>query len=275
MTAKKSSLKIIDVSHADDTPPADTSKEVLVTNRTRLKDPTVVEKDAETTPDTKAAGEVEAAPTKQGVDIKPLSAPLLEDEKTDAADDEPPKIKTLKIESSEEKATKPTKESEPAKPKVEAPAAPKPEAKPEPQPAPKTETKPIEDKPEAKDEPAPEKPAEHEPEPKSEPKAETVLAEDSITDDKEEAEKTEDEVLKQAEDEAVKQAKHEAAIQKLVESKQYVLPINAVEKRRSKRVVIFGILLSLLLVAAWVDLALDAGLIEIDGIQPITHFFST
>lgn len=74
--------------------------------------------------------------------------------------------------------------------------------------------------------------------------------------------------------EAEKQAKHDAEIEKLVNEKRYFLPINAVEKRRTKRFVILGIVLSLLLALAWVDVALDAGLIQIPGVKPFTHFFS-
>jgi len=70
------------------------------------------------------------------------------------------------------------------------------------------------------------------------------------------------------------QTKHDEAIEKLVESKEYMLPINAVEKRRTQRFIILGIVLSVLLIVAWVDIALDAGLIELGSIKPVTHFFS-
>lgn len=71
-----------------------------------------------------------------------------------------------------------------------------------------------------------------------------------------------------------KRAEHDAAIQKLVDGKQYYLPINSVEKRKSKRFVAVGILLSLLLAVAWADVALDAGLVHIANVKPVTHFFS-
>ncbi len=70
-------------------------------------------------------------------------------------------------------------------------------------------------------------------------------------------------------------AKADAALQKLADSKQYFLPINTLEKRRSKRFVAFGIVLSLLMIIAWANIALDAGLITIDGVKPLTNFFST
>lgn len=74
--------------------------------------------------------------------------------------------------------------------------------------------------------------------------------------------------------EAKQQAEHTVAIQKLIATRQYFLPINAVEKRRSKRFVALGIMLSLILAVAWVDVALDASLIHLGGIKSITHFFS-
>jgi hypothetical protein len=69
-------------------------------------------------------------------------------------------------------------------------------------------------------------------------------------------------------------AKHQALIDKLSESKKYYLPIDTIENRRSRRFVVLGILLSLLLIVAWADIALDAGLIQLGSIKPVTHFFS-
>lgn len=74
--------------------------------------------------------------------------------------------------------------------------------------------------------------------------------------------------------EAEAKTKHDEIIQKLVDSKQYFLPINAVEKRKSRNFVILGVVLSLLLAMAWADIALDAGLVQIPGVKPVTHFFS-
>lgn len=77
------------------------------------------------------------------------------------------------------------------------------------------------------------------------------------------------------EDKAAKElAKHQAAIEKLVENRTYYLPVNAVAKRRTKRHVALGVLLIIILAAAWVDIALDAGIIHLDGVKAVTHFFS-
>lgn len=90
-----------------------------------------------------------------------------------------------------------------------------------------------------------------------------------------EAEKPTLKDVEQAElDDAAQQAEHDESIQKLIVSKKYVLPINSVEKRRSRRFVMLGIVLSLVLLVAWADVALDAGLIHVGGIKPVTHFFS-
>lgn len=74
--------------------------------------------------------------------------------------------------------------------------------------------------------------------------------------------------------EASQKKEQAAAVQKLIESRRYELPINAVEKRKTKRFVVLGILLAILLVLVWADIALDAGLIKVNGVKPVTHFFS-
>lgn len=113
--------------------------------------------------------------------------------------------------------------------------------------------------------PAPEPKPEESKEPK-EDKEDTTESSDVVTPAAEEA----------ADEEAKldETAKQDAALNKLVESKQYFLPINAVEKRRTKRVMVLGILLSVILAAVWVDIALDAGIIQLDSVKPVTHFFS-
>jgi type IV secretory pathway VirB10-like protein len=77
-----------------------------------------------------------------------------------------------------------------------------------------------------------------------------------------------------ADAEAAAKAAEDVKLQKLVDSKKYFLPINAVEHRRSKRVVIGGVIVALVLAVAWADIALDAGLIQAGGVKPVTHFFS-
>ncbi len=103
----------------------------------------------------------------------------------------------------------------------------------------------------------------------------TPPAETEETADKEDVPaKTETKTKKNDETEAAEQAKHDAAVQKLIDSGQYVLPINAVEKRKAKHFVLLGVFLAILLALAWGDIAADAGLVHVNGIQPVTHFFS-
>jgi len=97
-------------------------------------------------------------------------------------------------------------------------------------------------------------------------------SDDSASDDVETKDATQTEQELNAETEA--QAKHDEAIQKLIDAKQYFLPINAVELRKTKHFVVLGVIFSLLLLVAWADIALDAGLVQIPGIKPVTHFFS-
>lgn len=66
---------------------------------------------------------------------------------------------------------------------------------------------------------------------------------------------------------------HDANLQKIVNAKTYYLPINAVEKRKTKRFLILGVCLSVLLIFVWLNIALDAELIQVNGISPLTHFF--
>lgn len=74
--------------------------------------------------------------------------------------------------------------------------------------------------------------------------------------------------------EAAERAQQAAAVQKLIDSGKYVLPINAVEKRKTKRFMVMGIFLAVLLALVWGDIAADAGIIHISGVKPVTHFFS-
>lgn len=77
-----------------------------------------------------------------------------------------------------------------------------------------------------------------------------------------------------AEADAARKKEQAIAVEKLIMSGKYRLPINSVEKRKTKRFVALGILLAIILVLVWADIALDAGLIKAGGVKPVTHFFS-
>lgn len=68
--------------------------------------------------------------------------------------------------------------------------------------------------------------------------------------------------------------KHAARLQKMIEEEEYFLPIKTVEERRSRKVAIFGILLIVVLAAAWYNSALDAGLLPNIYNLPHTSFFT-
>lgn len=72
---------------------------------------------------------------------------------------------------------------------------------------------------------------------------------------------------------AAEQTARDAAIQKLIDGKQYALPIQTVEQRNSKRVIIMGAVLSVVLLLLWLDIALDAGILHLSGLQPVTNLF--
>lgn len=69
-------------------------------------------------------------------------------------------------------------------------------------------------------------------------------------------------------------AKQEEEINKLVESKEYFLPINAVERHRSKVIALLGLLLIIVLALVLLDVMMDSGMLHIPGVSPVTHFFS-
>lgn len=73
---------------------------------------------------------------------------------------------------------------------------------------------------------------------------------------------------------AKRAAERQAQLDKIAEARTYYLPINQVVRRRSRHVAIAGAVLIVLLGIAWVDIALDAGLISMPGVKPVTHFFS-
>lgn len=114
---------------------------------------------------------------------------------------------------------------------------------------------------------SPAKPESEETEPKDEPVPSTEPSKEKTPPQKQKASDDDSEGLEK------RKTEHDANLQKIVDAKTYYLPINAVEKRKTKRFVLLGVLLSIFLVMLWMDIALDAGLIQIDGITPFTSFF--
>lgn len=69
------------------------------------------------------------------------------------------------------------------------------------------------------------------------------------------------------------EAKRQEALDGLVDAKTYFLPINAIERRRSKLVGVLGLFLIVILGLLLLDVMLDAGFVHIPGVQPVTHLF--
>ena len=250
------SKKIMDVAHPN-TSAADTSgKPIIISNRPLMKDPMMVD-DGKNKDNEDALKKTPALSR-----LEPLSAPILPNIDGNEVDDEKQNLgkKVIISDSETEVPEKEIEEEKPEKPKEETKE-------------PEKEEAPLEEVAEKVKEDAivpEEKPEEQINEPKvdSESKDEAQSNDEEIKTDDESPEDID--VI-----EAAKKAEHDAAIDKLAESKQYYLPINSVEKRKSKRFVSLGILLSLILIVAWADIALDAGLISLSMNIPHTHFFST
>ena len=254
MSDAKKPAKSIDVTHADDSAEDDKpTGAVIITNHSILKSPSTAPTldgnsgDAPAEPVQRLSGTVKKA-------IKPLDDSPSEPATIKLAADKPgdtdaDESKNASGESLEDKSDS----APPADADTSKDEAPKEEA-------PKSDDKPPESPPESKPESAP-----------APDDADSDADDDAAGDS--DAKKTgpSDEEL---EAEAQAKAKHDEAVQKLIDGKQYFLPINAVEKRRTKNFVLLGLVVSLLLILAWGDIALDAGLITVPGVKPVTHFFS-
>jgi hypothetical protein len=249
--AKKSSgKKIVDVAHPGKTAPSGNSKSVIVTSRPIMKDPMVVESE-DSTEDSKISVKT------GGAVIEPISDdPMIEKDESKEepelkGEDDKKTIAVLAEEAAVRKEFTDGKDDENDTDEDKKSDSPVVEQSEEAEPVvaeteqPKSEEEPLQDKPE-----------------------------DNNTDPESDEKQTSKTVTEAEEAEAAEQEKRDTEIQKLIDSKKYELPINSVETRRSKRVVIIGIVLSILLVLAWLDIALDASLIQVDGIKPVTHFFS-
>jgi hypothetical protein len=261
---------IIDVTHPDKSAPSPTAKSIIVNNHPLLQDPMVVPEAANDEP----ASSLPSTPKASRIIIKPIhddvAAETSDDSKTaspeasaetaPAAAEDNDEVKESPIAEAKPEATEPDAPAEP--PKLTAPL---PADQTEPDeaatpPAQSAETDEATGEPDDKDD--------------------NTDKSESATDDKDASVQAADakpKTDKAADDkqQAAELAKHEAATQKLIESEQYFLPINSVEKRKARRFVVLGIVLALLLAIAWADIALDAGLIHIHGVKAFTHFFSS
>ena len=266
--AKKSTKKIIDVQHPGKTAPSGTSKSVIVTNRPIMKDPMVVDEDGK--PEESAPA---ATTYKSGGEavIKPLSeqdskesSKADEPEQTDSSETDSSKTVSQLAEEASNKDSKKTDETPPPESKEEAK---EPEIK-----LPIAEDdKKDEDEDDKKSPIAEEKVGEKKDEKAADENADSNPEEDKTDPAKSDKDGDPKEIEEAEEDKELK--KRRAEVNKLVESKKYSLPIKTVENRHNRRAVIIGVVVSILLILAWVNIALDAGLISLGGVKAYTNFF--
>lgn len=271
----------MDIAHPGKSAPSTTSKPVIVTNRPVLQDPMVV-----TTPETDSLSESKSEAAQPisvhksgGLVLQPLSA-------KPEAEEMPAPTESTKAESTEinlplDEILSKTKQDD-AEKSEEAetePVAAQDQPETVPVNAVETAEKPAAEANEPKSteaEPpkaAEEKQEQAEPAPVSEALAEKPLAPKLSPVAHSAGVPTKDGALIDEDDADQAAAEHAAKIEKLVETKQYFLPVDAVEKRRTKRVIALGILLAIVLGAAWLDIALDAGILQLGNIHAVTNFF--
>jgi hypothetical protein len=80
----------------------------------------------------------------------------------------------------------------------------------------------------------------------------------------------EDAKKKEEEAKAAKVAEQE----KIIASRKFYLPISTAKQRRGFWVAVLLVVIVLLLAAVWLDVALDAGIVHIGGLHPLTHMFN-
>jgi hypothetical protein len=258
--SKKTPKTIEDVAKPGKSAPSLTSRPVIITNRDMMKDPMMVaetkdegdEKASGSTVETTSGVKPSAPSLPKGERVViPLSEKAEVAEKDSETSKDPEPVASSAEDTAAEDTTDETESTattddvaaaidEAPLESDEAPVAP------EATPAPKTTPEPTQDEPQPDE-------ADSQTEPTDKDAAPTDA---------------------QIEAAAMAETAHDASVQKLIDSKKYYLPVNSVEKRRTQRFVILGIILSILLVVAWADIALDAGLIQISGVKPVTHFFS-
>ena len=294
-TSKDKTPKVMDVSHPGRAAPPASAKPIIVTNRPMLKqDPMMVNPDGTETekPDDKleisrtaktisvvsplnaTAGATEempslaAEPASDTIEVKakssvstssmPPAPTAAEIEKKKVAEDVGKEVLTESgvaepVEASAQAdAMPPAPAADPDLAKDEPPAATESEAKPED--ATKEVTKPDDDKPEPSAEEAASSEA-------SEGGTDGQLAPNQALDE-----------AKRKEEEA--RAAVLAEQEKIVASKQFYLPMSQTEERRGLNRVLLVLVLVLFLALVWADIVVDAGIIRINGVPALTHFFN-
>lgn len=272
MATKKQATPIMDIKSPEKVKPSTTGRPIIVTTHSVLKnDPMVV---AGATSGEEATEQPATAPAlinRIAKTIKPLD-PELQATPTDAtpADQEPTTAAETPV---DDQPAAPAPDSvaetseEPTDTKVEPAAEPAPEAPAAPV---ASSSAPEAEKPAAEDEARVDAPSETEKpaaaastDQPAESDAETTRARDS------EAEQR----AVSAEEEAARQTR-ERQLEALITSGKYAVPINAVQRKRSRLFVTVASVIALLLALAVLDVLLDTGLVKLPVNLPHTHFFS-
>lgn len=245
------SAKVFDISHPGKGSASSTARPVIVTNRPILQDPMVSQPEP-------LPSAPKLSPAESKVKIQPL----------DMSDDQDDSVTESKPDKAEKSARNGDKTiAELAAEAIAGKAAEK-QAK-EAAGEPDTADSASKDAPAASDK---------KDEPAAEP--ETPQSDDGSTESSDDEPESSDDLPVEDSKDAKETAKLEAAAKKLeaiealADSRQYFLPINTVERRRSKIVSLLGLVLIMALGLLLFDLLLDVGFIRINGLHPVTHFFS-
>lgn len=250
---EKKPYTIIDINHPGKSAANASGVPVIVSNRPVLKDPMVVDNSDEEP----ATGETVLKRTKK-INVKPLGD---EDDEVATKPEEHDSTKTIAeiAVEADAKAVDKKSKSQPDETSKDKPG--KSESAKEDEVPVDDVNEPADSKPEAEPE---------EPEPEAD---ESTENDDVLTGELDEGDKKLGDADPKAAEAARKAAEKQLALDKLAAAGTYELPINAVEKRRVKRFAIIIVAVLILLCAAWVDLALDAQLIQINGVNAPTDFF--
>lgn len=278
--------KIMDVSHPGKTPPPSSGKPIIVTNRPLIKqDPMMAVAASEGLPEGRDPADIVSRVGKP-IRIEPLTqeepqaSPAPADSTAPPAEQSgaaptAPKVTKINIKPLDTTAS-PAPALEPAVP-MESPAPAETAAQPEVAKEPEAPAVPPAAVDAAADVPSPTASVSDTPAPAAQeepaPSVETSAdGTETTPDDKQLAPNKALEDAKKKEEE--QKAARQAELEKVIESKQYFLPIRSAEARRGLRVALLLLLLVLVLALVWLDIALDAGIVHIGGLHSLTHLFN-
>jgi hypothetical protein len=269
--AAKTTAKVFDVAHPGKSKPSSTSRPIIISNRPLLQDPMV----SSTPPSDVDTTESKPSPAAVKVTIKPLAT--VTEAKAGGAgssDKNERTIAELAAEAdagadagSSKKSNQPSKSAEETKPDDTSTTE-------------SEETTPADDASSKAEDTAKADTSSKSTNDSTETSPDTTDTDTSSDDSTDSTDESKDDTKDGTKDdkqtaELEAEAKKLEAINALVESREYILPINAVERHRSKVMTGLGLVLILALGALLADLLLDVGFIRLGGVHSLTHFFSS